>query len=172
MPSFSQKYEETQASCYSKLRYVFFKYLEFNASERATVNEVLENLTEDSDVAITSLVVSQAVTLELNDRKIVEANTDPKILQVTSMPHNDGTKACTFLSLGSVNQLRKNKSEDFKSLAESIIIDFPEKFNVYRDKNILADVYEAHNILSKNELLDFSFKFLENLVDSDPIHSI
>ena len=26
MPSFSQKYEEIQASCYSKLRYVFFKY--------------------------------------------------------------------------------------------------------------------------------------------------
>ena len=172
MPSFSQKYEETQASCCSKLRYVFFKYLEFNASERATVNEVLENLTEDSDVAITSLVVSQAATLELNDRKIVEANTDPKILQVTSMPHNDGTKACTFLSLGIVNQLRKNKSEDYKSLAESIIIDFLEKFNVYRDKNMLADVYEAYNILSKSELLDFSFKFLENLVDSDPIHSI
>ena len=47
MPSFSQKYEKIQASCYSKL-YVFFKYLEFNASERATVYEVMENLTEDS----------------------------------------------------------------------------------------------------------------------------
>ena len=63
MPSFSQKYEETQASCYSKLRYVFFKYLEFNATERATVNEVLENLTKDSDIAITSLAVSQAAAL-------------------------------------------------------------------------------------------------------------
>ena len=47
MPSFSQNYEKIQASCYSKL-YVFFKYLEFNASERATVYEVMENLTEDS----------------------------------------------------------------------------------------------------------------------------
>ena len=54
MSSFSQKYQEIQASCYSKLRYVFFKYLEFNASERVTVNEVMENLTEDSDVVITS----------------------------------------------------------------------------------------------------------------------
>ena len=95
MPSFSQEYEEIQASCYSKLRYVFFKYLEFNASERATVNEVMENLTEDSDVAITSLAVSQATALEFNDRKIVEANIDPEILQVTN--------ACTFLSLGIVN---------------------------------------------------------------------
>ena len=48
MPSFSQKYEEIQASCYSKLRYVFFNYLEFNASERATINEVMENFAEDS----------------------------------------------------------------------------------------------------------------------------
>ena len=45
MPSFSQKYEEIQATCYSKLRYVFFKYLEFDALERAIVNEVIENLT-------------------------------------------------------------------------------------------------------------------------------
>ena len=68
--------------------------------------------------------------------------------------------------------LTKNKFEDHKSLAESIIIDFPKKFNIYRDKNMLADVYEAYNILSKNELFDFSFKFFENLVDNDPIYSI
>ena len=134
VPSFSQQYEEIQASCYSKLRYAFFKYLEFNASERATVNEVMENLTEDSDVAITSLAVSQATALEFNDRKIVEANIDPEILQVTSIPDNDGTNACAFLSLGIVNQLIKNKSEDYKSLAESIIIDFQKKFNIYREK--------------------------------------
>ena len=83
MPSFSQKYEEVQASCYSKLRYVLFKYLEFNASERASVNEVMENLTEDSDVAITSLAVSQAAALKFNDRKIAEENIVPEILQVT-----------------------------------------------------------------------------------------
>ena len=44
VPSFSQEYEEIQASCYSKLRYVFFKYLKSNASERATVNKVIETL--------------------------------------------------------------------------------------------------------------------------------
>ena len=48
MPSFSQKYEEIQASCCRKLRYAFFNYLEFNASERATINEVMENFAEDS----------------------------------------------------------------------------------------------------------------------------
>ena len=149
MPSFSQKYEEIHASCYSKLRYVFFKYLEFNTSERATVNKIMENLTEDSDVAITSLAVSQAASLEFNDRKIEEENIDPEILQVTSIPDNDDTNACAFLSLGIVNQLKKkNKSENYKSLAESIIIDFPKKFNIYRDENMLADVYEAYSILS------------------------
>ena len=171
MPSFSQKYEEIQASCYNRLRYVLFKYLEFNASERASVNEVMENLTEDSDVAITSLAVSQAAAVKFNDRKIVEANIDPEILQVTSIPDNDGTNACAFLSLGIVNRLIKNKSEDYKSLAESVIIDFPKKFNIYRDKIMLADVYEAYNILSKNDLLDFFFVFFENLVDNDPIYS-
>ena len=102
---------------------MFFKYLEFNASERVTANEVMENLTEDSDVVITSLAVSQATALEFTERKIVKANIDPEILQVTNV--------CAFLSLGIVNQLTKNKFEDHKSLAESIIIDFPKKFNIY-----------------------------------------
>ena len=31
-----------------KLRYAIFSYLEFNASERATINGVMENLAEDS----------------------------------------------------------------------------------------------------------------------------
>ena len=69
----------------------------------------MKNLTEDSDVAITRLV-SQATALEFNDRKIVEANIDPEILQVTSIPDNNGTNLCAFLSLGIVNQLTKNKS--------------------------------------------------------------
>ena len=172
MPSFSQKYEEIKTSCYSNLRYVCFKYLEFNASERAIVNEVMENLIEDSDVAITSLAVFQATALEFNDRKIVEANIDPEILRVTSIPDNDGTNAWVFLSLGIVNQLTKYKSEDYKSLAESVIIDFPKKVNIYQDKNMLADLYKAYSILSRNDLLDFSFEFFEHLVDNYPIYSI
>ena len=53
----------------------------------------MKTLTEYSDVAITSLAVSQATALEFNDRKIVEANIDLEILQVTSIPDNDGTNA-------------------------------------------------------------------------------
>ena len=75
---------------------MFFKYLEFNAPERATINEVMENLTEDSGVAITSLAVSQAAALEFNDRKIVEASIDPEILQVTFIPDNDGANTSRF----------------------------------------------------------------------------
>ena len=43
----------------------------------------------------------------------------------------------------------KNKSEDYKSLTESVIIDFPKKFNIYQDKNMLAYVYEAYNPTGK-----------------------
>ena len=89
----------------------------------------------------------------------MEANIDPGILQVTSKPDNEGTNSCTFLLLDIVNQLTKNKSEDYKSQAESLIIDFSKKFKIYRDKNMLADVYEAHNILSKNGLHDLSLTF-------------
>ena len=70
-----------------------------------------------------------------------------------------------------MNRLIKNKSEDYKSLVESVITDFLKKLDIYRDKNMLADVYEAYNILSKNDLLDFFFEFFENLVDNDPIYS-
>ena len=37
---------------------------------------------------------------------------------------------------------------------------------------MLADVYEAHSILSKNVLLDFFFKFFKDLVDNDSIYGI
>ena len=37
---------------------------------------------------------------------------------------------------------------------------------------MLADVYEAHSILSKNALLDLFFKFFKDLVDNDPIYGI
>ena len=36
---------------------------------------------------------------------------------------------------------------------------------------MLADVYEAHNILSKNGLHDLSLTFFENLIDNGPIYS-
>ena len=36
---------------------MFFKYLEFKTVEKAVVNEIMENLTKDSDVEITSLAV-------------------------------------------------------------------------------------------------------------------
>ena len=93
-------------------------------------------------------------------------------MKVTPIPDNDGTNACRLLSLGIVNQLAKDKSNDYKSQTESVIIDFPRKCNIYRDKNMQADGYEAYNILFKNDLLDFPFELFENLVDSDPICSI
>ena len=37
---------------------------------------------------------------------------------------------------------------------------------------MLADVYEAHSILSKNALLDFFFEFFKDLVDNEPIYGI
>ena len=138
-----------------------FNYLGFNASERATVNEAMENLIKDSDVAITNLEVSQATSLELNDRKIVEANIDSGILQVMSKPDNEGTNSCPFLLLDIVNHLTKNKSEDYKSQAESAIINFQRSLTYTEIKNMLTDVYKAHNILSKNGLHDLSLTFFE-----------
>ena len=138
-----------------------FNYLGFNASERATVNEAMENLIKDSDVAITNLEVSQATSLELNDRKIVEANIDSGILKVMSKPGNEGTNLCPFLLLDIVNHLAKNKSEYYKSLAESAIINFQRSLTYTEIKNMLADVYEGHNILSKNGLHDLSLTFFE-----------
>ena len=37
---------------------------------------------------------------------------------------------------------------------------------------MLADVYDAHSILSENALLDFFFKFFKDLVDNDSIYGI
>ena len=69
----------------------------------------MENLTKDSDIAITSLAMSQATAVEFNDRKLVEANVHPQILLVISIPDKDGINAWAFLSLGIVNRLIAGK---------------------------------------------------------------
>lgn len=61
LPSFSLIWRNRNFS-YSKLRYVFLKYLRFNGSKRATVNEVMYYLNGYFDIAVLNLEVSQVKT--------------------------------------------------------------------------------------------------------------
>lgn len=61
VPSFSLIWRNPNFS-YSKLRYVFLKYLRFNGSKRATVNEIMYYLNGYFDIAVLNLEVSQVKT--------------------------------------------------------------------------------------------------------------
>ena len=95
---------------------------------------------------------------------------------VTSMkiPEDDGTNACAYLTLGTIDTLslqQGNDVQEYKSSVTSAMIDFPKSFNKYRTRNGMVDVYEAYELLSRNHLLKHNFEFIEILVDNENVFS-
>ena len=72
---------------------MFFKYLPFNVSERVKVNEVMQELTKYLNVTITNQEMSQVKALKFDEKKISSY----------SIPDNDGTHACFYLSFDIIN---------------------------------------------------------------------
>ena len=53
----------------------------------------------------------------------------------------------------------------------NVIINFPIKFNPYRDTYQFADLHEAYAIPFKNHLLSHEVEFSEKLVDNNKLYS-
>ena len=53
----------------------------------------------------------------------------------------------------------------------NVILNFPIKFNPYRNSYQFADVYEAYTILFKNQLLNHEMEFSEKLADNNKLYS-
>ena len=74
------------------------------------------------------------------------------------LPNNDGTNSCSYLSLGSIDHFisgtyRKFEEREFASEVQSIIEEFPKKFNSFCNVKIMPDVHDAYNLSSNNDLL-------------------
>ena len=142
---FSSKYEIHQAMYYQK----FYSSLQYTPSLRWDISKIQDFVSETSCCNFTPLPVSQASTLERSDQNIVKGRQLEAILTSKTVPQNDGTNSSAFLI---------DKMYEFSSFQKNIvileitnvIINFPIKFNPYRDTYQFADVYEAYTILFKN----------------------
>ena len=88
---------------------------------------------------------------------------------------NDGTNACSFLSLGVIDSLAKRLGTlceaEIPSLVESVILQFPSKFNIYRDSTKFYDSFEALEILTRNRLLKKELVFSEDILGKHVTYS-
>ena len=81
----------------------------------------------------------------------------------TTVPQNDGTNSCAFLSTGIIDKLYEFSSfqqDTVISEITNVIINFPITF-----------LYEAYTILFKNHLLSHEMEFSEKLVDNNKLYS-
>ena len=175
-PSMSKKYTKEQSCNYQRLRLIFHQSLQFNPKDRPTMSELKKLLQEgnSANIHFLPLNVSQATALEKNDFRLI---TDEK-LDETSVPHNDGTNACAFLSLGVIDTLVSTNvklielnDEDLNTRLSYVITEYPKCFNPFRDNHRLYDAYEAYAILVEIKVIGFHYNFKEMFVNNATVYS-
>ena len=96
-------------------------------------------------------------------------------LTSTTVPQNDGTYSCVFLSIGIIGiklyEFSSFQKHTVISEITNVLINFPIKFNPYSDTYQLADICETYTILFKNHLLSREMEFSEKLVDNNKLYS-
>ena len=137
-PLFSSKYEIRHAMYYQKLRKLFHCSLQYTPSLR-DITRIHDFMSETSCCNFTPLPVSQASALERSDQNIVKGRQVEASLTSTTVPQNDGTNSCAFLSTGIIDKLYEFSSfqqDTVISEITNVIINFPIKFNPYRDRSV------------------------------------
>ena len=120
------------------------------------------------------LPVSQASALKKSEQHIVKGRQLKASLTSTTVPQKDDTNPCAFLSIGIIDKMYEFSSfqkDAVISEITNVILNFPIKFNPYRNSYQFADVYEAYTILFKNQLLNHEMEFSEKLADNNKLYS-
>ena len=92
-------------------------------------------------------------------------------LTSTTVPQNDGTNSCAFLSIGIIDKMYEFSSfqkDAVISEITNVILNIPIKFNPYRSTYQFADVYKAYTLLFKNH---HEMELSEILVDNNQLYS-
>ena len=143
--------------------------MKHNPNEHWSIQKILKVFNESIDYL--PLTVSQARTMEINDRNIVQGCLK---LPNSSVPLNDGTNACAFLAIGVIDNCSSLSIFDPNILTNETtltITEFPKKFNPHRNVQECVDIYETFSILNCNNLLENTFAFTEKLVDNLLLYS-
>ena len=173
-PTFSQSYLLEQSCHYQRLRAVLYELLSFEPSGRGTSTEVVKLSETRKRIFYFPLSISQATAIEKHDEKLIVENFNFE--EDIDLPSNDGTNSCSYLSLGIVDHFasstcKKFMEKKFVSDVESIIEEFPKRFNQVRDIKSMPDIHDAYKLLSRSNLLKNEFKFIECFVDNHAVYT-
>ena len=169
-------YLETQATQYQMLLNIIQKYLDFDPSGRGTASQIYNLIIKEfgAEFLIMPLEISQSSAITVNDEKFaMQVAFDGCNVQLDMLPKNDGTNGCAFLALGIIDRLADASinEDSVPSVVESVIREFPLKFNNYRDISKLYDTHEALDILKRNALLTHELEFVEEILEKHPIYT-
>ena len=136
-PLFSCKYEIHQAIYYQKLRKLFYFSLQYTPSLRWEFSKIQHFMSETS--------CCNCLRKEWSE---LEAS-----LTSTTVPQNDGTNSCAFLSIGIIDKMYEFSSfqkDTVISEITNVIINFPIKFNPYRDRSVCWCLRSLHYFVQES----------------------
>ncbi|KAJ8047258.1 Serine/threonine-protein kinase TAO1 [Holothuria leucospilota] len=151
LPEQSVKYEQLRAANGIHINSAFLACIKVDPLMRQNIHEIKTTLNQkDKSGSTFPFKIHQGTALLQAQEE--HTGSGPFIL-----PKNDGTNACTFLSLKNAEMLLEEKErswEEIKDRAESLILEFPEKINELRDETRAYEVDEAYNILRSGNLIE------------------
>jgi len=170
-PTSSPGYIKEQASSHSKLRQIVNHGMSYESVSRWSAEKIQGVLKENETIEFFPLTVSQASVLEQSDMLFVRGLPTPSL-------KNDGSNACAYLSIGIIDKLissadthHKCNIDHLKKVVTDVILDFPEKFNDFRDPAAYTDALTAQILLSSKGLLRNEFELEEKLFNNEFLHS-
>ena len=121
LPLKDVKYEFDRATSWCDLVKVYCDCTKFDRQQRLTLEEAGRILSRregrfSRDIEVINLKISQATSIEHFDRKVAAELQSPcsKPLQIETLPVNDGTDACAFLSVSIAGRiLHESEIDDF-----------------------------------------------------------
>ena len=158
IPQFSKDHLPFQVEHYQQLRAVFCEELQYDPKKRCNIDKIKEVIAEkEHNISYVPLSCSQATVLEESDRIVAKQQT---IIESTVLPINDGTKVCSFLSLGIIDSLElishklvndhamtggNNLIPGLQERVSLVKREFPKSFNRLRNVNEMYDVDEGYH---------------------------
>ena len=181
---FSKDHFPFQVEHYQELRAVFCEEIQYDPKKTCNIDKIKEMIAEkEHNTSYAPLSCSQATALEVSDRIVAKQRT---IAESPVLTINNGTSACSFLSLGIIDSLEMISHKlvnDHAMTGENnlilvlqervslVIRAFPKSFNRLRNVNETYAVDEAYSILNLHNLLKRSYDFIDKCLNNYTIYS-
>ena len=163
LPKPQPKYEYLQVSEWWELEEAFELCAKFEPQLRPAASDLPSMFSvnqPEASLNLVQLAVSQATAVENADHalaEIIDQTGTSAEFHPATVPKNDGTNACVFLSLAICDRVlaaaESIKWTDLKTIAETIITEFPELVNEVRNIEEKYDPISAYSLLRKNNLV-------------------